>query len=125
MADPTQLTRIVAVMLGVQDLPRALAFYQGKLNLAVVMQESELALLQCGNVLVGLSLRHVQGTAPVAGATELSFGVENLRATHTALGEKGIVFVTEPRQVTPTDWAVHFKDPDGHLLSLFGPEGKA
>ena len=44
---------------------------------------------------------------------------------YKALGEKGVVFLGEPRAVTPTDWAVHFKDVDGHLLSLFGPEGKA
>jgi hypothetical protein len=75
--------------------------------------------------MLGLNSRHARPDAPVAGATEVSFGVENLRATHKALGEKGVVFQGEPRQVTPTDWAVHFRDVDGHLLSLFGPEGKA
>ena len=124
MAETVQLSRIAAIMLGVRDLPRAVAFYQDKLGLKVIMQEPALALLQCGTVMLGLSPRHVRLEALVAGVTEVSFGVENLRATHKALGQKGVVFQGEPRQVTPTDWAVHFRDVDGHLLSLFGPEGK-
>ena len=124
MADTVQLSRIAAIMLGVRDLQAAIAFYRDRLGLKVIMQESELALLQCGNVMLGLSLRHMNA-APLAEAVEISFGVDNLRATHKALGEKGVVFMSEPRQVTPTDWAVHFRDVDGHLLSLFGPEGKA
>jgi len=124
MVEPVQLSRIAAIMLGVRDLPAAIGFYKDKLGLKVIMQESELALLQCGSVIVGLSPRHMNA-APLAEAVEVSFGVDNLRATHKALGEKGVVFLSEPRQVTPTDWAVHFRDVDGHLLSLFGPEGKA
>ena len=122
MADGVQLSRIAAIMLGVRDLPAAIAFYKDKLGLKVIMQESQLALLQCGNVMLGLSPRHMNA-APLAEAVEVSFGVDNLRATHQSLGEKGVVFLSEPRQVTPTDWAVHFRDVDGHLLSLFGQEG--
>lgn len=124
MAEAVQLSRIAAIMLGVRDLPAAMAFYKDKLGLKVVMQESALALLQCGSVMLGLSPRHMN-TAPLVEAVEVSFGVDNLRATYKALGEKGVVFLSEPRAVTPTDWAVHFRDVDGHLLSLFGPEGKA
>jgi catechol 2,3-dioxygenase-like lactoylglutathione lyase family enzyme len=124
MAEAVQLSRIAAIMLGVRDLPQAVAFYKDKLGLKVIMQEPALALLQCGTVMLGLSPGHVNA-APLAEAIEVSFGVDNLRATHKALGEKGVVFLGEPREVTPTDWAVHFRDVDGHLLSLFGPEGKA
>ena len=124
MTEPVQLSRIAAIMLGVRDLPTAIGFYKDKLGLKVIMQEPAFALLQCGNIMLGLSLRHMNA-APLAEAVEVSFGVDNLRATHKALGEKGVVFLSEPRQVTPTDWAVHFRDVDGHLLSLFGPEGKA
>jgi catechol 2,3-dioxygenase-like lactoylglutathione lyase family enzyme len=124
MAESIQLSRIAAIMLGVRDLAAAIAFYKDKLGLNLIMQEPALALLQCGNVMLGLSPRHMNA-APLAEAVEVSFGVDNLRATHKALVEKGVTFLSEPRQVTPTDWAVHFRDVDGHLLSLFGPEGKA
>ena len=124
MSDPLTLSRVAAIMLGVRDLPTAAEFYKNKLGLKLVMQEQALALFQCGSIMIGLSPRHVQSAQQIAGATEVSFGVDNLRATHKALGEKGIAFLGEPRQVTPTDWAVHFRDVDGHLLSLFGPEGQ-
>lgn len=124
MAESVQLSRIAAIMLGVRDLPAAITFYKDKLGLTLIMQESQLALLQCGSVMLGLSPRHANA-APLAEAVEVSFGVDDLRATHKALGEKGVVFLSGPRAVTPTDWAVHFRDLDGHLLSLFGPEGKA
>jgi catechol 2,3-dioxygenase-like lactoylglutathione lyase family enzyme len=124
MTEAVQLSRIAAIMLGVSDLPAAIGFYKDKLGLKLIMQEPALALLQCGNIMLGLSPRHMNA-APLAEAVEVSFGVDNLRATHKALGENGVVFLSEPRQVTPTDWAVHFRDVDGHLLSLFGPEGKA
>jgi catechol 2,3-dioxygenase-like lactoylglutathione lyase family enzyme len=125
MAETIQLSRITAIMLGVRDLPQAVAFYRDKLGLKVIMQESALALLQCGAVMIGLSRGHASMAPHVAGATEVVFGVDSVRAAQKALGEKGVMFLGEPRQVTPTDCAVHFKDVDGHLLSLFGPEGKA
>ena len=124
MTDTFQLSRISAVMLGVRDVPAALAFYKDKLGLQVIMQESGLALLQCGTVMLGLSRGHVKTDAPVAGATEVVFAVEAVRGAMRGLTERGVVFLGEPRQVTATDWAAHFRDVDGHLLSIFGPEGQ-
>lgn len=125
MQQDIRLSRISAIMLGVRDLPQALAFYQEKLGLDVIMQEPQLALLQCGTVILGLSTRHAHAAAHVTGATEVVFQVETVRATHRALIVQGVSFVTEPHQATPTDWVAHFRDGDGHLLSIFGPEGQA
>jgi catechol 2,3-dioxygenase-like lactoylglutathione lyase family enzyme len=125
MAEPIQLSRISAVMLGVRDLALSLAFYKDKLGLKVLMQEPQLALLQCGTVMLGLSPRHATATPQIAGATEVVFGVESVRAARKNLIDQGVIFLSEPRQVTATDWAAHFKDPDGHLLSVFGPAGQA
>ena len=79
MAETVNLSRIAAIMFGVRDLPQAVAFYKDKLGLKIIMQEPALALLQCGTVMLGLSPRHVRPEAPVAGATEVSFGVDDLR----------------------------------------------
>jgi len=119
----TPISGITAVMLGVRDMPAALAFYRDKLGLAVIMQESTLALLQCGAVMLGLSRGHAQAGPHIAGATEVVFRVDNVRAAHCALTAQGISFLSEPRQATPNDWVAHFRDVDGHLLSIFGPEG--
>jgi len=119
-----QLSRITAVMLGVRDLQQSLAFYKEKLGLHIIMQEQSLALLRCGDMMLGLSRSHVNLAPQVAGATEVVFAVESVRAAHKALAAEGVTFVSEPRQATEREWAAHFKDPDGHLLSIFGPEGQ-
>jgi catechol 2,3-dioxygenase-like lactoylglutathione lyase family enzyme len=123
MQQNIRLSQINAVMLGVRDLPQALAFYKEKLGLKVIIEEPQLALLECGTVMLGLSRGHAHAAPHVAGATEVVFQVETVRAAHRALTAQGVSFVTEPHQVTPTDWAAHFRDRDGHLLSIFGPEG--
>lgn len=125
MQQNIRLSRISAIMLGVRDLPQALAFYKEKLGLDVIMQESQLALLQCGTVILGLSRGHARAVPHVAGATEVVFQVESVRVAHKALTAQGVSFVTEPHQATPMDWVAHFRDVDGHLLSIFGPEGQA
>ncbi len=123
MQQDIRLSQINAIMLGVRDLPQALAFYKEKLGLKVIMQENQLALLQCGTVMLGLSCGHAHAAPHIAGATEVVFQVETVRAAHRALTAQGVSFVTEPHQITPTDWVAHFRDADGHLLSIFGPEG--
>jgi catechol 2,3-dioxygenase-like lactoylglutathione lyase family enzyme len=115
---------IHAVMLGVRDLAQSVAFYRDQLGLKVKMQEPQIALLDAGAIMLGLSPGHVRMAPHVTGATEVVFRVEDVRAAHRALGQLGIVFLNEPRQATATEWVAHFKDPDGHLLSIFGPEGK-
>ncbi len=124
MLQHVRLSQISAIMLGVRDLPQALAFYEEKLGLKVIMQESQLALLQCGTVMLGLSRGHIHAGSNVTGATEVVFRVETVRAVHRDLTSLGVSFTSEPHQVTPTDWVAHFRDVDGHLLSIFGPEGQ-
>ena len=119
-----RLSRVSVIMLGVSGLDQSLAFYRDKLGLTVKMQLAELALLEAGPITLGLSQALARAIPQKAGATEIVFAVENVRAAHAALIEQGVTFAREPTQVTPADWAAHFRDPDGHLLSVFGPEGK-
>jgi catechol 2,3-dioxygenase-like lactoylglutathione lyase family enzyme len=119
---PFQLSRISNIMLGVRDLDQALAFYNGKLGLPVTMQLAQLALLNAGPIGLGLSTGHIRMAPHVAGASEVVFQVEHVRAAYASLQQQGITFLNEPRPATPTDFVAHFRDPDGHLLSIFGPE---
>ncbi|HKT52212.1 MAG TPA: VOC family protein [Candidatus Angelobacter sp.] len=123
MKEPA-LSRITTVMLGVRDLKISLDFYHARLGLAIKMQEPQIALLDAGPITLGLSPGHVRLAPQVNGATEVVFQVDNVRSTRQALIDRGVEFMNEPGQVTPTDWAAHFRDPDGHLLSIFGPQGK-
>jgi hypothetical protein len=45
-----------------------------------------------------------------------------VQEAYEALSGKGIEFTHEPRNVTGAQWAANFEDPDGHRLSIFGPE---
>ena len=61
----------------------------------------------------------------MAGGTEIVFGVEDVTAAHAALTARGVAFLSAPRNVTGDQWAANFRDPDGHLLSVFGPRSAA
>jgi len=52
------------------------------------------------------------------------FSVEGVREAYDALRSRGVRFIAEPRNVTGPMWSANFSDPDGHGLSLFGPERK-
>ena len=125
MGEPIQISGVAAIMLGVKDIAAAAAFYTQKLGLQVLMQEPAICLLQCGPVMIGLNCGLAQTSPNLVGATEVVLRVPSVRGARQALGAEGVSFVSEPHQITPTDWVAHFRDVDGHLLSIFGPEGTA
>lgn len=67
----------------------------------------------------------MRGSTQIPGATEVVFSVENVRGAHRVLAARGITFTHAPRTVTGPLWAANFQSPDGHNLSVFGPEGTA
>jgi catechol 2,3-dioxygenase-like lactoylglutathione lyase family enzyme len=123
-----KLTQLGIVMLGVHDLARSLEFYRDKLGLTVKSEMRGFAFLEAGSVTLALSepLARSLGTpeGSLAGAAELVFTVEGVREAYEALAARGVNFTHEPRVVAGTQWAANFDDPDGHKLSVFGPERK-
>lgn len=113
---------IGTIMLGVKDLNASLEFYTKVLGLSLKMQSPVLALLDAGQITLGLSPGHLRLAPQPAGATEVVFHVSSVRNTQKQLAGRGVAFLSEPGQATATEWVAHFRDPDGHLLSLFGPE---
>lgn len=119
-----ELKQIAAIMLGVRNLDASVAFYSGKLGMTVSNRIPGLAFLDGGGGLMFvLSEELVRASEHTAGATEVVFRVDGVRAAYAALKERGVVFLNEPRVVSPPMWAANFRDPDGHLLSVFGLEG--
>ena len=122
-----KLNRVGVVMLGVRDLASSVAFYRDKLGLMVVSQSEGFAFINGGGVTLALSegLATAHGrSGPLAGATEVVFSVDDVRNAHQQLAERGVSFTHEPRVVSGPMWAANFNDPDGHLLSIFGPSSK-
>lgn len=117
--------KVSHVMLGVESVARAVAFYRDLLGLAVQAQHPGFAFLDAGGFTLALSETLARASENRVGATELVFGVEDVRATYEELRAKGVVFTHEPRAVAGPMFAANFTDPDGHLLSIFGPEHKA
>src|SRR4051812_17180850 len=116
------LTQISIVMLGVRDLSTSVPFYRDQLGLTLQNQFPGFAFFSAGAITLCLSEPLAKGKETVAGAAEIVFPVEHVREAFTALHAKGVEFVVQPRIVTGTSWAANFNDPDGHLLSVFGPE---
>jgi catechol 2,3-dioxygenase-like lactoylglutathione lyase family enzyme len=109
-------------MLGVRDMEKSVGFYRDCLGLTP-KQFPGFAMLETGAVTLVLSEPLAHNVANVAGATEVIFSVDDVKSATQALQRQGVTFSHEPHQVNGPMWAANFPDPDGHLLTLFGPEG--
>ncbi len=125
MPDDVKLGQITTVLLGVQDVKRSLEFYRDKLGLAVRALFEGFAFLDTGATTLVLSEGLARALQKGAGATEVVFAVDGVRDTYEGLRDKGVEFVNEPRVISGTQWGVNVRDPDGHILSLMGPERRA
>jgi catechol 2,3-dioxygenase-like lactoylglutathione lyase family enzyme len=115
--DRFHLTRVGYVMLGVADVQRAVAFYHGKLGLPVTQQSDDVAFFNAGSVSIVVSSE----VGKVPGDSETVFAVEHVQNAFEALSQSGIRFERVPHALSDAVWAASFRDPDGHVLSLFGP----
>jgi catechol 2,3-dioxygenase-like lactoylglutathione lyase family enzyme len=109
-------------MLGVSHLARSLEFYRDMLGLDVAFQAPGFGFLNGGGVMLCLSEPLAKAGGPLTGATEVVSAVPAVDQAYEALSAYGIEFVQGPREVAPGQWAANFRDPDGHLLSVFGPK---
>ena len=124
MSQPDGL-RIGMVMLGVRDMARSLDFYRDALGLPVQFSSGEFSFLTAGAV--GLVLRHASDLPAPADdrQSEIVFQVEDVDAAHRDLRSRGVAFRVEPRVVNADQFAADFRDPDGHVLSIYGPRRAA
>ena len=118
-----KLTRVSMVMLGVQDVSRALGIYRDKLGLEVQRALPGFAFLSAGTISLCLSEPAAKMRGAVAGAGEVVFSVEDVAAAYEALRAKGVQFTHPPRCVSPTTWLANFDDPDGNHFSISGAAG--
>ena len=118
------LPPVSMIMLGVRDLDKSVSFYRDRLGIDVRQRIPGFAFLDSGALTIVLSEPLAKNVSPLAGATEVIFSVNDVRASYEALKNQGVEFSQEPRNVSGPMWAANFHDPDGHLLTLFGPERK-
>src|SRR5579872_2475928 len=92
MAEQFRLAKIGLVMLGVTDLDKSVAFYRDQLGLKLTAQFEGFAFFEGGGMTLALSRGLAQATGKGAGAVEVVFSVEHVRAAHNALRNQGVVF---------------------------------
>ena len=111
------------VMLGVDDMDRSVEFYRDRLGFELKTRFPGFAMLNAGAVTLILSegLPKAAGGGR-AGSTELVLAVEHVSEAYKTLTSRGVVFHIQPRPIAGPNWAGNFADPDGHQLSIFGPE---
>lgn len=117
-----KLGQIGVIMLGVKDVKSSLAFYRDKLGLSVTSSFEGFAFLGTTGATLVLSEPLAKYASSTTGATEVVFSVPDVRAAYESLRARGVEFTHEPRAVSGATWAANFRDPDGHMLSIFGPE---
>lgn len=122
MTAPIQLQKIGFLMLGVKDMEKSLAFYRDQLGMTVQFGNAEFSFLHGDGVTLALSTPLAKNSPAMVGATEIVFSVAGVRTAFAGLRERGVKFLNEPRVVNPPMWAANFTDPDGHRLSIYGPE---
>jgi predicted enzyme related to lactoylglutathione lyase len=116
------MSKITLITLGVSDLGRSVEFYRDKAGFVLQGQMQTVAFFFAGPIILMLNANLRRPNAPLTGAMELVLAAESVTATHRELVERGCTFINEPRPVTGESWAATFTDPDGHWLTLFGPQ---
>jgi catechol 2,3-dioxygenase-like lactoylglutathione lyase family enzyme len=110
------------VILAVTDLNRSIEFYRDRLGLKLTSTNEDFAFFDAGGITIALRGGRPKADPAVLASTEIAFGVEHVKPAYQALSKAGVTFRVQPRIVTGTTWATDFRDPDGHVLSIVGPE---
>ena len=114
------LEGLAFVMLAVRDVDRAATFYREALGLPMTARFEDFAFFDTGDAKLALTSELGSGNSDSQGH-ECVFAVSSVEKAYAALRNQ-IEFINEPRLVNDRSWAVNFRDPDGHLLSLYGPQ---
>jgi catechol 2,3-dioxygenase-like lactoylglutathione lyase family enzyme len=117
-----RLSKASVVILAVTDLPRAIEYYRDRLGLKMTSTNEDFAFFDAGGFTIALRGGRPKSEAADLTSVEIAFAVEHVKAAHLALRALGVEFKREPRVITGTTWATDFRDPDGHVLSIVGPE---
>ena len=117
--DKFGLSQLEQIALPVEDLDRALAFYQSALGMKYLFRAGELAFFDCAGIRLMLS-RPEQGTAQHASI--LYFKVSEIYEAHRRLVERGVQFEDEPHLIADMGeyeiWMAFFRDSEQNLLAI-------
>jgi methylmalonyl-CoA/ethylmalonyl-CoA epimerase len=114
------------LLVPVEDLDRATAFYRDTLGLKFLFSAPpQMSFFQAGNVrlLIGVP----EAGQPRQRGSMVYFRVADIHAVFRTLEQRGVRFGSSPHLVhrTPTTelWLTEFRDPDGNGLALMSEVG--
>jgi catechol 2,3-dioxygenase-like lactoylglutathione lyase family enzyme len=113
---------VANVWVPVQDVERALDFYQNTLGFELIKRDGPWAEIDASGLNVGLNGREPEG-AQAGGGPVITFRPEGgLDAAVEDLRGKGVNF---PAEISEHDWGrvATFKDSEGNDLQLYEPPG--
>src|SRR5262245_42372355 len=123
LADAT----VMQVLIPVEDLERAIAFYRDTLGLRFLFSAPpQMSFFQAGNVrlLVGVPA----ADQPRQRGSAIYFRVTDIHAVYRTLVDRGVQFGAGPhivhRTATTELWLTEFRDPDGNQLALMSEAAK-
>lgn len=117
----TPALRLAMTMLGVRDLDASIAFYTERLGLRQTGRIADFVFLDAGGGSICLSgEKRPSGTEPLDIPVELVLAVESVGTEFARLRARGVPFTSEPHAIGGDRHVAHFRDPDGHLFSLYG-----
>lgn len=110
------------IIVRVADMARSLAFYRDLVGLPVLSESPVFTFLDAGSI--RLALNAAAGTEQDTSATEIVFEVDDVQAAYESMAARGVPFELAPRAVMENEerslHAAHFRDPDGHVVSITG-----
>ena len=114
------LKGVANIWMPIQDIERAVDFYENILGLPVVKRDGPWAEVDANGVTVGLNGREPEG-AESEGGPVLTFQPQgSLEETVDDLKGRGVAF---PAEISEHDWGrvATFKDTEGNDLQLYEP----
>ena len=111
---------VANVWVPVQDIERALDFYQNTLDFSVIKHDGPWAEVDANGLNIGLNGREPQGSQAGGGPVITFQPGAGLEATVEDLKGKG---VEVPAEISEHDWGrvATFKDSEGNNLQLYEP----
>lgn len=117
----TPVLKLAMTMLGVRDLERSCAFYSEKLGLKQAGRIADFVFFDAQGATICLSgEKKPQGDSKLDIPVELVLSVSSVKEAYEALLARGVAFDSQPHQIGGEMCVAHFRDPDGHLFSLYG-----
>jgi predicted enzyme related to lactoylglutathione lyase len=111
---------VASVWVPVQDMERAISFYNDTLGLSVNKQDDDWAEVDANGLMVGLNGREGEGARADGGAV-ISFQPEGeIETAKEELEKAGVAF---PSEISEHPWGkiATFKDSEGNDLQLYAP----